>query len=82
MDLNKIIIFLILGLVSISLGTITYGMSLNYVDQQKKIDFLENALATKNLEYEWLSEVTNCLLYCDEDKKKSLFDEYERKFRI
>ena len=30
-----------------------------------KIDFLENALTTKNIEYTWLKEITDALMYGD-----------------
>jgi len=48
-------------------------VSVNQVYQDNlKIDFLENSLATKTLHYELLSEITNSLIGNGEETKKQL----------
>ena len=55
MKKSEIILCGIIVSISLIMGNQIYQDNL-------KIDFLENALATKNLEYEWLKEITDSLL--------------------
>ena len=74
--MNKILI----GSTLIVTGLFLIFMSSQLYESHQKVEFLENALSVKSLEYEWLSEITDSVLYdCDITKEFEAIKEMQKK---
>lgn len=74
--MNKILI----GSTLIITGLFLIFTSSQLYESHQKVEFLENALGVKSLEYEWLSEITDSVLYdCDITKEFEAIKEMQKK---